>query len=82
MHIASHEESVIGEEEKVRILASMIPLIGIWIAQKYPSPATVSGRIIGSALLFVYIISLWIAGVESFLSLIILASAILLFVVK
>jgi hypothetical protein len=73
---------VISEEEKVHILASMIPLFGIWIVEKYPSPATTSGRIMGSGFLFVYIISLWFTGAESLLSFLILASAILLFVIK
>lgn len=80
--MTSHEESLVTEEEKVHILASMIPLLGIWISKTYPSPATTSGRIIGSAVFFIYIISLWLTGADSLLSFLILASAILLFVVK
>lgn len=80
--MSSHWASVNDEEEKVRTLASMIPLVGIWIAARYPSTPTLRGRIVGSALFFMYIISLWLTWAESLLSFLILIAAILLFVVK
>lgn len=45
------------EEEKVRVVASMIPLLGIYIAERYPHPLTTRGRIIGSTLFFVILLS-------------------------
>ncbi len=45
------------EEEKVRVVASMIPLLGIYIAERYPHLLTTRGRIIGSTLFFVILLS-------------------------
>ena len=49
--------SVEKEEEKVRILASLLPWIGIYISQRYQHPLMERGRIIGSFFTFIIILS-------------------------
>ena len=50
--------TVQSEEEKSRILASMIPFLGIWITKKYNLPIMIRGRVLWSLFAFIYIISL------------------------
>ena len=46
-----------SEEEKIRTIASMIPLLGIYIAHRYPLRSTIRGRVIGSMLTLLLIIA-------------------------
>jgi hypothetical protein len=41
-----------SEEEKIRILASFIPFIGIFIAKRYPTEPCITGRKVGSLFAF------------------------------
>lgn len=50
-----HIAGTYTEEEKIRILASFIPFIGIFIAKKYPTQPYITGRKVGGALVFVLI---------------------------
>lgn len=43
------------EEDKIRILASFIPFVGIFIAKKYPAEPYITGRKVGGALAFILI---------------------------
>jgi hypothetical protein len=74
--------SVTKEEDKIRILMSMVPFLGIIISSKFDHPLIERGRIIGSTLAFLYIISLLFSGSEGFFPFIILALGVLLFVVE
>ncbi|GAB0174518.1 MAG: hypothetical protein HHAS10_03970 [Candidatus Altimarinota bacterium] len=71
-----------SEEEKSRILASMIPLLGIWIAKKYQLPIMIRGRVLGSLFAFLYFISFLISSEVGFLPNLILISGIVVFVVE
>lgn len=74
--------SITSEEEKIRILASMIPLFGIFIAKKYPHELTEQNRIVGSGLLFLYFLALSFSGGEGFSSFLVLVIWILFFVIE
>lgn len=50
-----HVSGSYTEEEKIRILASFIPFIGIFIAKKYPTEPYITGRKVGWALAFILI---------------------------
>ncbi len=70
------------EEEKSRILASMIPFLGIWIAKKYNHTAMIRARIIGSFFTFLYIISVLFSWEVWFIPFIIMILGIVLFVIE
>ena len=58
-HIFSNNATWIrveNEDDKVRLVASMVPLLGIYIARKYEHPLTSRGRNLGSFLLFIVLI--------------------------
>lgn len=74
--------TVQSEEEKSRILASMIPFLGIWITKKYNLPVMVKGRVVGSLFAFLYILSLFFSSEVGFIPTIILILGIVLFVVE
>ncbi len=59
-HLFSNDTAGIhveNDDDKVRIVASMIPLLGIYVAQKYEHPLTFRGRSLGSLLFFAVLIS-------------------------
>ena len=65
-HIFSNNATWIrveNEDDKVRLVASMVPLLGIYIARKYEHPLTSSGRSLGSLLLFM-VFTAWIFSNE------------------
>lgn len=74
--------NVQNEEEKSRILASMIPFLGIWITKKYNLPVMVRGRVVGSLFAFLYILSLFFSSDVWFIPTVILILGIVLFVVE
>ena len=74
--------SVEKEEEKVRILASLLPWIGIYISQRYQHPLMERGRIIGSFFTFIIILSFVLWGYNNFMTFILTIIYILLFVVE
>lgn len=70
------------EEDKIRIVASMVPFFGIWVAHKYNNPLMDRARNIWSCIAFFYIISQIISSNVGFLSFVILITGILLFVIE
>lgn len=70
------------EEEKSRILASMIPLLGIWIAKKYQIPVMVRWRVVGSFFAFLYFFSFLFSSRVGFIPTVILVVGIVVFVVE
>lgn len=74
--------TVQSEEEKSRILASMIPFLGIWITKKYSLPIMIRGRVLGSLFAFLYIISLVFSSEVWLIPTVILILGIVLFVVE
>ncbi len=82
LELGSHREMIRSDEDKIRILASIIPLVGISIAKKSPSWETVRGRIIGSCFLFLYFVSIFFTGAQSLISFLLITSFILYFVIE
>lgn len=78
----SIEYKVGSEEEKTRILAAMIPFLGIWLSKKYPSTLITHARILGSFFTFLSILSLYFGGSESLIPFLIVGGYILLFVIE
>lgn len=74
--------SVEKEEEKIRILASLLPWAGIYIYQRYKLPLMERARIIGSFFTFIIILSFIIWGYTNFMTFILTILYILLFVVE
>lgn len=70
-----------SEDDKVRVIASMIPFIGIFIAEKYPHPIIVRGRVIGSTFAFLIMTASLFSSEGSFLFSAIVILSVLLFVV-
>ncbi len=70
------------EEDKIRILASMIPWLGIYLSAKYPDPLMARSRIIGSCFMLIYIVSILTLGSGGFIPFLIVAIYILIFVVE
>ena len=64
-----HEKS---DDEKVRIIASFVPLLGIWVSSKYNDNVIQLGRKIGSFIFFVIIFSSlfldWSTGISLILT--------------
>lgn len=80
-----HSESTITqihhEDDKIRVIASMIPFLGIFIAEKYPHPIIVRGRVIGSASAFFIMITSLFSSEGGFLFSISIILSVLLFVI-
>jgi hypothetical protein len=74
--------SVEKEEDKSRILASLLPWIGIYISEKYKNPLMQQGRVIGSFFTSIIILSFLLSGTESFLTFVLTAIYIVVFVVE
>jgi hypothetical protein len=70
------------EETRARILASMLPYLGIYLAKKYDHPLMRESRIVGSFFVVLFILSLLIGGSEGFLTFIVTSLYIILFVVE
>lgn len=58
----SLQQTTLSDEEKIRILWSFLPFIGIFIAGKYQTPETRIGRKVGSALMFLIILAIVLFG--------------------
>ncbi len=79
---STHTYTVETEEEKVHLLAGMIPFLWIWLSKKYPSEIMTHSRILGSFFTFFSLASFSVGGSESFIPFLIIGSYILLFVVE
>ena len=55
-------ENGFSEEEKIQIIVSFIPLIGIFVAEKNPMAETLLGRKVGNFFLFLLIASIVLLG--------------------
>ncbi len=74
--------SVESEEDKIRILASMLPWIGIYISHRYQHPLMERWRIIGSFFTSIIILSFLLGGRDGFITFILTIIYILIFVVE
>lgn len=79
---STHTYSVETEEEKVHLLAGMVPFLWIWLSKKYPSEMMTHSRILGSFFTIISLASFSLGGSESFIPFLIIGSYILLFVVE
>lgn len=79
---SAHTYTVETEEEKVHLLAGMIPFLWIWLSKKYPSEIMTHSRILGSFFTFFSLASFSLGGSESFIPFFIIGSYILLFVIE
>jgi hypothetical protein len=78
----SRESTYISsEEEKIRIIASMIPFVGIYLARRYPTREIIRARIIGSSLGMLVIAGSLVATEGSFLFSFTLIISILIFAI-
>lgn len=78
----SRESTYISsEEEKIRIIASMIPFVGIYLARRYPTREIIRARIIGSSLAMLVIAGSLVATEGSFLFSFTLIIAVLIFTI-
>lgn len=69
------------EDDKIRVIASMIPFLGIFIAEKYPHPIIIRGRVIGSTFAFLIMIASLFSSEGGFLFSITVILSVLLFVI-
>jgi len=69
------------EDDKIRVIASIIPFLGIFIAEKYPHPIIIRGRVIGSTFAFLIMIASLFSSKWGFLFSITVILSVLLFVV-
>jgi hypothetical protein len=74
--------SVESEEDRVRILASILPWVGIYLYARYGNPLMERWRIIASFFTFLIIVAFLLTGTGSFLWFLITIIYILLFVVE
>ena len=74
--------SVENEEDKIRILASMLPWVGIYLAQRYKHPLMERWRIIGSFFTCITIFSFLLSGQDGFVTFIFTIIYIFVFVVE
>lgn len=58
------------EAEKIRIIGSFIPLLGIWIASKHANTYTLLGRRVGTFLFVLVVLVSYLSGSETGLSLV------------
>ena len=82
MESVSGVYAVEREEDKIRILASMIPWLGIYLASRYSGPLMTRGRIIGSCFMLIYIVSILLLGSGGFIPFLIMTAYIVVFVVE
>lgn len=80
--IDTSSDEIIWEENKIRILGSMLPFIGIYLAKKYHEPLMIRSRILGSFFMFCIIVSLYFGSNESLLSVLLVCLYILLIVIQ
>lgn len=77
----AHSTNIETEEEKIRILGSMIPFLGIFISHiSGDRPLMVRARILGSAFAFLFLFSLFLWSSEGILPFILIITYILFFV--
>lgn len=69
------------EDDKIRVIASMIPFLGIFIAEKYPHPIIIRGRVIGSTFAFLIMTASLFSSEGSFLFSATVILSVLLFVI-
>jgi hypothetical protein len=62
LHAESTDHSVTDESAKIRIIASYIPLLGIIIADRYPTPEIITGRKCGTLFLTLTVPISWIVA--------------------
>jgi hypothetical protein len=74
--------SVESEEDRVRILASILPWIGMYLSARYENPLMERWRIIASFFTFLIILAFLLTGTGSFLWFLITIVYILFFVVE
>ena len=82
LSLESHTDTVDNDEEKIRILASMIPFVGIYLTEKYDHPLMRRGRIISSTVVFIFLFSLLFSSSEGIVGFLIMTLGILIFVVE
>lgn len=82
MGMISWVYSVENEEDKIRILASMLPWVGIYLSHKYRHPLMQRWRIIGSFFTCIIILSFLLSGQDGFVTFILTIIYILVFVVE
>lgn len=71
------------EEDSIRILASLIPYVGIFVSSRHDSPLITRARIIGSTFMMLYIVTSFFGnGGESFFSFLVMAVGIIAIVVE
>lgn len=76
----SNVYSVENDEDKVRILASMLPWMGIYLSHKYQNPLMDRARIIGSFFTLLVIFTIFLSGAEGFIAFLMTALYIVVFV--
>lgn len=72
------DETITSEGDKIRLIASFAPLLGIWIASKYPNKYTEIGRRIGTLCFILIVLASYISWSWTGLSLILTLTTIIL----
>ena len=80
--MSSHAEMVENEEDRIRILASVIPLLGMYMTSRYEHPLMVRARILWSSALSLFLFSLFFSTSTSIIPFLITVVSILIFVIE